>query len=96
MEKQTNWNRNSEKDVHPSLSGVGSCLDRWNQRLLYPRQTGGSMQIGDLVRAKHTEALLGIIVKRHHNGDVWLVQWNNHRFRQRSYEQEQHLEVVCK
>ncbi len=54
------------------------------------------MQVGDLVRAKHTETLLGIIVKRHHNGDVWLVQWYNHRFRQRSYEQDQHLEVVCK
>jgi len=54
------------------------------------------MKIGDLVRAKHTETLLGIIVKRHHDDDVWLVQWNNHSFRKWSYERDQHLELICK
>ena len=48
------------------------------------------MQVGDLVRPKHTKSLLGIIVKQVQS-KRWLIQWSNQKS---SYERKENLEVL--
>ena len=51
------------------------------------------MKVGDLVKPKYSEGLMGIVVRQHKTPkeSLWLIQWNNEK---RSYERKENLEVI--
>ena len=55
------------------------------------------MKVGDLVKRKHNNFILGIVLKRYKDGTgfLWKIKWNSKEFDQRNtYERKENLEVL--
>ena len=53
------------------------------------------MQVGDLVKSKHNNFMLGIVLKRYEDGTgfLWKIKWNS-KESDSSFERKENLEVI--
>ena len=53
------------------------------------------MKVGDLVKSKHNNFMLGIVLKRYEDGTgfLWKIKWNS-KESDSSFERKENLEVI--